>query len=180
MAPEPHPVALAVPIGIACPNATMKVTDDSELLGATPAPMDRYWNQEALSQKAFCKIEGVKYYRTGDIVRCSDDGIYSFLGRKDRQVKVRGFRIELDEVEHALSSHHNVIEAAVVVAKDELSLVGYVTCRNDGSISGETLIAYVREILPAVSVPSRIEIIDAFDRTATGKINSIALGMETT
>ena len=80
--------------------------------------MQGYWRRPDLNQHAFFYRQQAAgqqdvFYRTGDLVQLQPDGNHSFLGRKDRQVKSRGYRIELDEVEAALMSHEKVQEAAV-------------------------------------------------------------------
>src|SRR6185503_14178655 len=122
-----------LPIGQACANTELLVVDaedrqvapgeTGELLVRGASTMPGYWNRPAQTDRAFFRhsarppFEEV-FYRTGDLVQGGADGNYQFLGRKDRQVKVRGFRIELDEIEVALLSHAQVEEAAVYVRRD--------------------------------------------------------------
>ena len=114
---------------------------------------------------------------TGDIVRRRPDGVLEFLGRNDRQVKVRGHRIELDEVEAALASHEGVVEAAVVLSNDgEMNVGMHAAVTTSGESAPAELIDYVRTLLPWYAVPERIEILQAFPRTSTGKIDRRRLG----
>lgn len=122
---------------------------------------------------------GTRLYRTGDLARWTSDGELEFLGRADRQVKVRGFRIEPGEIEAALARHPRVAEAVVIVREDEPGrqrLVAYVT-------PGEPvrppqpaeLRAAVSRSLPAHMVPSAVVVLDAFPLTAQHKIDRRAL-----
>ena len=114
------------------------------------------------------------YLRTGDLVRRRDDGLLEFHGRKDRQVKARGHRVELDEVEVALGSHDAVESAAAYGVPDgdgSLHIEATVTARAGCEVTAELLRAHVATSLPRYAIPLRFEIIDAMPRTSTGKID---------
>jgi amino acid adenylation domain-containing protein len=99
-----------------------------------------YLNQDGLTREKFVNLEGHRYYRSGDRGRYLPDGRIEFLGRLDNQVKVRGFRVELGEVEAALASHPAVRQAVVVAHADPLSgkkLVAYVVPEPADSIACE-------------------------------------------
>jgi len=115
-----------VPIGTVWHDAEAKVLDeaDQDLASGTPGElaihsdsnMTGYWAAPALTKAAFYKdAKGRMFYRTGDIVVQDDQGVFHYHGRRDRQIKLRGYRIELDEIEACLTSHPNVAEAAVVL-----------------------------------------------------------------
>ncbi len=112
---------------------------------------------------------GQRLYRTGDLVRRRADGEIEYLGRTDRQVKIRGNRIELGEIEAVLAAQPDVT-AATVVAKDG-ALVGYVA----GGADPERLRAAVSEALPAPMVPRSFVVLDAFPLTPSGKLDARAL-----
>jgi amino acid adenylation domain-containing protein len=122
---------------------------------------------------------GDRLYRTGDLARRRADGVFEFLGRRDAQVKIRGHRVELFEVETALAGHPAVQQAAVV-ARGEASgarrLVAYVVLRNgvEAPSFGE-LRAFLAEKLPEPMVPTAWGRIDALPLTATGKLDRRAL-----
>ncbi|GAB1818974.1 amino acid adenylation domain-containing protein [Herbidospora sp. RD11066] len=118
---------------------------------------------------------GSRLYATGDRGRLRPDGAIEFLGRDDRQVKVRGFRVEPGEVEAALRGAPGVRDAVVVPARDESGrvsrLAAFVLTRSEGV----DLLGWVRERLPAHLVPGSVTVLEAFPRTATGKIDRAAL-----
>ncbi|HEX8275797.1 MAG TPA: amino acid adenylation domain-containing protein [Longimicrobiaceae bacterium] len=119
---------------------------------------------------------GARMYRTGDRVRWLAGGELEFLGRMDRQVKVRGFRIEPGEVESALLAHPGVREAAVTVRADAAGagrLVGYVAPA--GGVAGEALRAHLAARLPEYMVPSTLVFLDALPLTPSGKTDRAAL-----
>ena len=111
---------------------------------------------------------GARRYRTGDLARWRPDGALEFLGRLDHQVKVRGFRVEPEEVEAALAACPGVEEAAVV-ARDG-ALVAYVVATDTGSLR-----ASVAARLPSWLVPSAFVAVDALPRTPSGKVDRRAL-----
>lgn len=97
-----------------------------------------------------------------------------FHGRKDRQVKARGYRIELDEVEAVLGSHEAVESAAAFAVPDEdgsLHVEGAVTVRDGHTLTLTTLRQHLTAALPRYAIPERMEILDAMPRTSTGKID---------
>ncbi|MER6175753.1 amino acid adenylation domain-containing protein [Streptosporangium sp. NPDC001681] len=120
---------------------------------------------------------GARAYRTGDVVRRRTDGALEFLGRADRQVKIRGVRIELDEVE-AVLSRHPALAAAVVEARrgpDGLPrLVGYLVARGDAPEQRE-IREFLLARLPEPYLPSVLLTVDRLPRTSSGKIDRAAL-----
>ncbi|WP_406694423.1 amino acid adenylation domain-containing protein [Singulisphaera sp. Ch08] len=125
----------------------------------------------------FSARPGARLYRTGDRVRWLSDGTLEFLGRLDHQVKVRGFRVELGEVEAALMSHPAVREAVVIAqtgAGSDSRLIAYVT--GDGELPApEALRRYLKDRLPDHMVPSIFVPLPALPRTAGGKVDRRAL-----
>ena len=101
--------------------------------------------------------------------------MYHLLGRDDWQVKVRGVRVELDEVERVLSAHPDVREAAALRSADGLSVIAFVTLANGALIDSETLSAHAAQHLSGPALPRRIHAISAFTRTLTGKIDRLSL-----
>ena len=122
---------------------------------------------------------GQRLYRTGDRVRCRADGAVEFLGRIDNQIKVRGFRVGLEEVEAAIGQHPGIAAAAaraVVDASGEASLVAYVvahpTAGPDVSESDlAALRSFLRDRLPGYMVPTRIVVLPQLPTTPNGKID---------
>ncbi len=121
---------------------------------------------------------GARLYRTGDLARRRADGAVEFLGRLDRQVKVRGFRVEPGEVEAVLAAHPAVAEAAVVVREGALrsrDLVAFVVPRAATGASAAELGTYLASRLPAYMVPAAFEPLAALPRSAVGKVDRLEL-----
>ncbi|MEV7773840.1 amino acid adenylation domain-containing protein [Kitasatospora sp. NPDC086791] len=123
---------------------------------------------------------GGRMYRSGDLVRRSGDGTLEFVGRVDEQVKIRGVRVDLAEVEAVLAAHPEIGEAVVVATEDrheDRILVAYVTIRHrtgEGAVE-RGLRGYAAGRMPDFMVPSRFVIVDSFPRTHNGKLDRTAL-----
>ncbi|WP_285611856.1 non-ribosomal peptide synthetase [Actinokineospora globicatena] len=114
---------------------------------------------------------GERLYRTGDLARWNTDGSLDFVGRADNQVKIRGMRLELEEVEAALSTHPAVRRAVVTVRRS--SLVAYIV--PDGAVTVAELTDWSRSALPDYMVPSAFVLMDVLPTTVNGKVDRAAL-----
>ena len=125
----------------------------------------------------FPPVSDARLYRTGDVARWRADGTLEFLGRRDGQVKIRGVRIELAEVEAALTSHPAVREAAVVAWDEptgDRGLVAYVVGK-ERTVNAPALRAFLKTRLPAGFVPAAVVALDALPLTPNGKLDRRAL-----
>ncbi len=138
-----------------------------------------YLNQPELTQKQFVpnclgdKASGPRLYKTGDLVKWDEDGELLFLGRIDRQVKVRGFRIELSEIESVLREHDMIHQAVVtVVERDGLKhLAAHVTSPCNGSFDRDDVRDSLRERLPVYMVPSFLDVLPELPMLDSGKVD---------
>jgi amino acid adenylation domain-containing protein len=119
----------------------------------------------------FAATPGRRMYRTGDLARRRADGLIEFRGRVDRQVKIGGVRVELDEIEYVLGRHPAVGEVAVVAG--EPGPTAYVTA--SGPLDVAALRDHARGHLPVAVLPARIVVLPALPHTATGKLDRAAL-----
>lgn len=137
-----------------------------------------YVGNQSLTDERFVgdpRQPGHRLYRTGDSARWNDDGTLTFLGRSDNQVKLRGFRVELGEVEAALRSHHAVSDAVVFLYGDRGAerLIGYVaTSRPDDPID---YASHLQRKLPSYMMPAQVLSLGEFPLTANGKIDRTRL-----
>ncbi|SEQ87628.1 non-ribosomal peptide synthetase [Microlunatus flavus] len=184
---EPEPVGAGiVPIGRPLPNTQSYVLD--ALLEPVPVGLvgelyvggvgvaRGYLDRPGLTTERFLdNPHGPgRLYRTGDVVRTSPNGSLEFLGRRDRQVKPRGFRVEPGEVEAALAGCAGVLDAAVVVRptpSGDPRLVAFVT----GSADAAALRDQLAGVLPPYLVPQTVVVLDAMPMTGSDKIDYAAL-----
>ena len=174
-----------VPVGRPLAGRTAYVLDDGGLRTPVGAPGELYvggllargyvgrpaLTAERFVPDAFSGIPGARAYRTGDRARWTEAGALEFLGRADLQVKVRGFRVELGEVEAALLRHPGIRGAAADVRGG--ALAAYVVA--SAEIDVDALRAALAETLPEHMVPSAVVIIDALPLTPNGKLDRAAL-----
>jgi len=121
----------------------------------------------------FAAEPGERLYETGDLARFLAGGIIEFLGRKDEQVKVRGYRVELGEIEATLKRHAHVRDAVVVAQRNgETRLVAYVAGADQGS---KQLREFLAESLSEQMIPSAFVFVDAIPVTPNGKVDRRAL-----
>jgi len=173
------------PIGKTCSHFKTTVVDESgdevhtgqegELCVSGPGVMQGYWNLPELSARAFFKdSEGIRWYRTGDIVVEGSDGNYLFVGRRDRMVKKRGYRVELGEIEACLYRHPAVLEAAVIATSDEadgVKVKAFLSCQGGKRPSLIELKGFCAKNLPIYMVPDLFSFQDVLPKTSTDKID---------
>ncbi len=181
------------PIGTPLPGYHIYIVDPSlqpipigvpgELLIGGIGTGRGYLNQAALTAARFvphrfCKTPGVRLYKTGDLARCLPDGNIEFLGRIDHQIKIRGFRVELGEIETVLTQHPAVRETVVIVREDrpgEKRLIAYLIPDQAEPPSVSDLRNILKQSLPDYMIPASFEILEEFPLTPNGKIDRRAL-----
>ena len=182
-----------IPIGRPLRNRSVYILDSGgapspagfpgELYIGGPALARGYVNQPGLTDERFVRNHidssgGSLLYKTGDLVRFRPDGNIEFLGRMDRQEKIRGFRVEPDEIESVLRGQTGVDDAAVVFRdgpSGEKQIVAYCAAEKGGSISVADITAFIAEKLPAFMLPSAIVMLERLPLTPNGKIDRSAL-----
>ena len=180
-----------IPIGPVWPGAEGLIVDADdqevapgeagELMIRAPTMMRGYWARPDLNRRAFLRrplfadFDKV-FYRTGDLVRDRGDGNLVFLGRKDRLVKVRGYRVELDEVEAVLGALPEVAEAAAVALRDTDGTVSIAAAvlTSDGADADRLRRGAAKHLSP-YALPARIALLDDLPRTGSGKIDRKAV-----
>ncbi|WP_407121115.1 amino acid adenylation domain-containing protein [Bradyrhizobium sp. STM 3561] len=140
-----------------------------------------YWQDQDRTDRCFVPnpYDGGQYnvlYRSGDIARISTSGLLEICGRSDNQIKVRGFRIEPEEVEVALESHPAIAKAAVFTegTDDDRRLTASVVPARENLSSGEIL-AHLRKKLPSYMIPAAFRLVDSIPLTTSGKIERARL-----
>jgi amino acid adenylation domain-containing protein len=180
-----------IPIGVPLTTTSVMVVDKEgnnlgvdevgELLIGGPEVSDGYHEQIELTNQVFVEflIEGElrRVYRTGDLVSKHTDGTFTFHGRTDDQIKLRGVRIELAEIEASVESHPDVARAVVVVAGGNDSahqrLVSFIVCRQ--SVDVEEVRSWLSDRLDGPMLPAEVCQLDRFPMTSSGKVDRVSL-----
>ncbi len=159
-----------------------------ELWVSGPSVMLGYWGDRERTAATLREIapggRTVTAYRTGDLVRWSGDGVLLFHGRRDHQIKTRGYRVELGEIESALHAHPGVAEAVVVPVPDpevgnRLRALVVVRPGTGAAPPGPAALKdHCARTLPRYMVPEFVEFREALPRTASGKVDRAALAAE--
>ncbi len=140
-----------------------------------------YLNRPELTAETFVDapfLAGERIYRTGDGARFLADGSLEFIGRLDHQLKIRGFRVELGEIESVLMTHPSVAEAVIIARPDTAGgnrLLAYVVVAGDSPIVTRNLREHLANQLPEYMVPTAITVLPAFPLTTNGKLDRAAL-----
>lgn len=143
-----------------------------------------YLNNEALTEDRFkYDVLGEKdrLYKTGDIARVLANGELTYISRNDRQVQLKGYRIETEEIEQTLLLHHQITDALVMVrenAHQESILYGYLIKQPGEKLDREAIRAFLLEKLPQYMVPSLLILLDEFPLTTNGKLDKSVLPLE--
>jgi amino acid adenylation domain-containing protein len=166
-----EPSGLPAPIGVA-----------GELCIGGAGLARGYRNRPQLTAEKFVTITDgdatERVYRTGDLVRMRRDGQIEFVGRRDHQVKLRGFRIELEEIETVLAAHDGLRQCVVAVREDtpgDQRLVAYVVPMSPTDFSADAARATLRRKVPEYMVPNLFVVLDALPLTPNGKVDRKAL-----
>ncbi|MDQ3406132.1 MAG: AMP-binding protein, partial [Actinomycetota bacterium] len=183
---EVDPTWTSVPYGKPLAGQSWHVLDDAGADAPTWVPGHLhiggvglavgYWNDRERTDAAFVAHPrtGERLYRTGDLGRYLPDGTIEFLGRADFQVKIQGFRVELGEIEHALTKHPAVSRALVTV-RDHVSGRQLVAFAVGSDVDGAELREFLGGSLPRYMVPVSVTVVDRLPLTSNGKVDRRAL-----
>jgi amino acid adenylation domain-containing protein len=173
------------PIGVVCSHYRGMLVDangnevakgtEGELLIQGSGVMRGYWNLPDQNERVFMNLgERGIWYRTGDLVVELTDGNLKFIGRKDRMIKKRGYRVELGEIEACLYRHPKVREAAVVALPDEtegIRIRAHIATRDGNRISIIELKQFCSRHLPLYFIPDLFQFHSELPKTSTDKID---------
>ena len=195
-APPDLPDDAPVPIGWPVAGTILRILDDElhpvpegsagQLYAGGEGLALGYLNASDLTQQKFiadpdAEDPAQRLYRTGDRVRRDETGLLHFLGRMDNQIKVNGRRIEPEHVETVLRRHLPLTDIAVVacaLTNGAKHLVAFVVPLPGSSLSGAAFREAATRCLPPHMIPARLETVDAFPLTSTGKIDRLALSRQ--
>lgn len=145
-----------------------------ELLVHSAHMVDQYWNKEEETKEAFVEMDGLLWYRTGDVLKEDDKGFYYFVDRTADTIKHKGYRVSASEIEAILQEHPAVLGACVVGVPDEHvgeRIKAFVVLKGDiKGITGYDLIHWCRERLASYKIPHYIEFRDMLPKSKVGKL----------
>jgi acyl-CoA synthetase (AMP-forming)/AMP-acid ligase II len=148
---------------------------EGELCISGPGVMQGYWSLSELNDRVFLvDADGTRWYRTGDIVERQPDGNFKFLGRRDRMIKKRGYRVELGEIESVLYRHPDVKQAAVIAIADEehgVRVRAFLATQEGKRLSLIEMKRFCADRLPLYMVPDLFTFLDEMPKTSTDKVN---------
>jgi amino acid adenylation domain-containing protein len=171
------------PIGTVCSQLKARVIDgrgrdvqageEGELVISGPNVMQGYWNLADNTAAAFLEDDTGRWYKTGDIVIEGEGGVYSFVGRRDRMVKRRGYRVELGEIEATLYRHPAISEAASIALSDDKGVLikAFYGTRDGTALSIIELKRFCSENLPLYMIPDRFSHQERLPKTSTDKVD---------
>jgi amino acid adenylation domain-containing protein len=186
-------IAESVPIGRPIANTRVYLLDGhmnlvsvgmcGELFAGGAGLARGYWNRAEMTAEQFVPNPfgdeaGGRLYRTGDLARWRPDGTLEYLSRRDNQIKLRGFRVELGEIEAVLAQHPEISECVVVARQDvpgEKHLVAYVVARGPQAPAPADLRSCLAEQLPEYMVPAAFVVLPELPLSANGKVDRKAL-----
>ncbi len=173
-----------LPIGRKCSDDDTCVVDvdgvgvapgeEGELVVAGGSVMLGYWNLPQRNAEAFLEMDGRHWYRTGDIVREDQNGEYVFVGRRDRMVKRRGYRVELGEIEAALHKHPSVTQAAAIhtrSADEDVQIRAFIVWNGETPFSLVKMKQFCAQNLPLYMIPDQIRVLPELPKTSTDKLD---------
>ena len=150
--------------------------EQGELWVSGEQVMRGYWQDEDKSRQVFARFNGKEYYKTGDLCSVDSDGDIIYRGRKDYQVKVQGFRVELSEIEYRTKKFFpNETHAVVIPKKEDDGGCQLHLFVGTDSHEREALLHYLKEHLPVYMLPTEIHFLEEFPLNTSGKIDRKAL-----
>ncbi len=173
-----------IPIGLPLAGTQVRIepgasTDEGELWTAGVGVALGYFGNDAATRDRFVESDGQRWYRTGDTVRRRADGVFEFIGRVDRQVKLQGHRVEIDEVEMALAHCPGVGDAAVLLRGADAASQHLAACYSGAQGGQPPSIAQVAEHLaaqlPAAAMPKVFKPLSRMPVSLNGKVDRDAL-----
>jgi amino acid adenylation domain-containing protein len=190
---SPHREGASIPIGFPVQNTNIHILDSAKNLVPSGETGELHIGGEGISLGYLGRPDltaerfipdltgsncGGRLYNTGDLARYGADGALEFFGRKDLQVNVHGFRVEIGEIEFALAQHTDIRQGVVVAKQDrskESHLVAYILLKRKNAPSSQALRAFLKNRLPDHMIPVEFVMIDSLPFTRSGKVDRLAL-----
>jgi non-ribosomal peptide synthetase component F/acyl carrier protein len=173
--PDAEPAGERLPVGYAAEGVEVVLAgDEGEIVVRSRYLSPGYWGDDALTAAKFETVGGVRQFRSGDLGRLDAGGMLTVVGRADSQVKVRGNRLQLEEVEAALAAHPGVGTATVLATttpRGDARLKAFLTAARTPAPTAAELRSALVPRLPAHAIPAAFVWLDALPVTPHGKVD---------
>jgi fatty-acyl-CoA synthase len=155
--------------------AKLPMGEVGEIAVHGPQVFKGYWNQPKATRDAFLDIDGLPFFRTGDLGRVDEDGYFHMVDRLKRMINASGFKVWPAEVEALLHKHPAIKESCVVAARDAYrgeSAKAFVVLRDQaiGTVTEQDIVAWAKDNMSAYKYPRTVEFVNELPRTASGKV----------
>jgi fatty-acyl-CoA synthase len=177
---RPKPQCLGLPLQdttsiIIDPETLQEVPigETGEILIDGPQVLKAYWGRPDATANAFVEIDGVRWFRSGDLGYVDEEGYFFMVDRLKRMINASGYKVWPAEVETKLYAHPAVQEACVIACRDAHrgeNVKALVVKRAGQELTAEALIAWSREQMSAYKVPHIVEFVDSLPRSGSGKV----------
>jgi long-chain acyl-CoA synthetase len=152
----------------------VKPGEAGELIASSEYMVKAYLNKEEETREAFIEIDGLTWYRTGDVLRMDENGFFYFVDRTADTIKHKGYRVSSSEIEGVLQDHPAVLAACAIGMPDEKvgeRIKAFVVLKEDvKGVTGYDLIRWCRDRLASSKIPHYIEFRDALPKSKVGKL----------
>ncbi len=149
------------------------VGEEGEIVSSGPQVMKGYWNRPEANEESFFERDGKRFFRTGDIGMCDEEGYFFMVDRLKRMINVSGYNVWPAEVESMLYEHPAIQEACVISVSDERSgeaAKAMVVLREGEDATGEDIVEWAKGKMAAYKYPRSVEFIDELPKSGSGKI----------
>jgi fatty-acyl-CoA synthase len=147
-----------------------------EIITHGPQVFQGYWNKPKANATSFVELDGMRFFRTGDLARTDEDGYFFLVDRLKRMINAAGFKVWPAEVESQLYSHPAIHEAAIISQKDSrrgetVKAVVVLKAAARGEVSEQQIIDWSRQQMAAYKVPRSVEFVDELPKLGSGKVD---------
>jgi len=149
--------------------------ETGEIVTHGPQVFLGYWNDARATAEAFVDIDGKRFFRTGDLARCDEDGYFFMVDRLKRMINASGMKVWPAEVEAMMHAHPDILEACIIAARDAyrgetVKAVVVLKTGRRGKVAAEDIVVWCRTHMAAYKVPRIVEFADSLPKSATGKV----------
>jgi fatty-acyl-CoA synthase len=154
-------------------HAVLAPGEVGEIIMRGPQIFQGYWGDEEKTRDAFVDIDGLSFFRSGDLGYQDEEGFFFFTDRLKRMINASGYKIWPAEVEAIMYRHPDIQECCIIAAHDDYrgeTVKAVVVLREGASLSADALVQWARDQMAAYKVPRQVAFVEALPKSATGKV----------